>query len=108
MSANFLTTFDDTLPVLPGFSPAPSSTDNPALQLPGTPVSSSPSSISNSTPSSGTGNPVASGGSSGFTSFFGTRGIAIILGLIFIGGSILLFLGDDIAGAVKVAAKATA
>jgi len=107
MTSNFLTSFDDTLPTLPGFSPAPSGVNNPAIQLPGTPVSSSPSSTSNSTPSSSTGNAVASG-SSGFTSFFGPRGIAIILGLIFIGGSILLFLGDDIAGAVKIAAKAGA
>lgn len=91
VTTNFLSAFDDTLPVLPGFSPAPSTVNNPALQLPGT-------------PSSGSGNTIQSG-SSGFTSFFGTRGIAIILGLIFIGGSILLFLGDDIAGAVKVASR---
>jgi hypothetical protein len=97
-SPNFLTTFDDTLPVLPGFSPAPTS----VAPVQSTGSVSTPSSNSNSMPSSSTGN------SGGFTSFFGTRGIAIILGLIFIAGSILLFLGDDIAGAVKVASKVAA
>jgi hypothetical protein len=49
--------------------------------------------------------PVQQSSSSSGGSFFGTRGIAIVLGLLFIGGSILLFLGDDIAGAVKIASK---
>jgi hypothetical protein len=99
MTPNFLTSFDDTLPVLPSLG---RDAGNIVNQLPGTSGSSVPSSASKSTPSSSTGN------SSGFTSFFGPRGIAIILGLIFIAGSILLFLGDDIAGAFKIAAKATA
>ena len=104
ITPNFLTTFDETLPMTPGFSPAPSPT-GAATQLPGSiisPSTPSNSSVSKSIPSSG------SGSSGGFTSLFGPRGIAIILGLIFIAGSILLFLGDDIAGAVKIAAKATA
>lgn len=78
----------ETLPIL---NPSVPNTGNTLAPLAGVP--SAPSSGSSNTPSSG------------FTSFFGTRGIAIILGLIFIFGSILLFTGEDIGGAVaKVAA----
>jgi hypothetical protein len=49
--------------------------------------------------------PTSTAGTGSSGSIFGTRGIAIILGLLFIAGAFLLFLGDDIAGAVKIATK---
>jgi hypothetical protein len=64
--------------------------------LPNTGNTLAPSASSVSVPPSAT----AQGGA-----IFGTRGIAIILGLLFIAGAFLLFLGDDIAGAVRIAKK---
>lgn len=93
-----LSTSDDTLPLI---NPAVPNTGNTLAPS----AAQSTGSAGNLTGSAPAGTP--SGAVTG-GSFFGTRGIAIILGLIFIGGSILLFLGDDIAGAVKIASQATA
>lgn len=91
-----LSTSDDTLPLI-----------NPAVPNTGNTLAPSAASSSGSAANPAGSVPASSGTVTG-GSFFGTRGIAIILGLLFIGGSILLFLGDDIAGAVKIASQATA
>ncbi len=74
---------------------------NPPM-IGGSPASSAPPA---STP--GIGSTVAGYVGSAVTStLFSSRVIAIVLGLICITGSILLYLGDDIAGAIGVGGKA--
>ena len=97
-----LTSMDElplTLPSLPTTANtlAPSAATNSA-----NPLVSAISKVTGAIPPFPTSNPAGTGSSG---SIFGTRGIAIILGLLFIAGAFLLFLGDDIAGAVKIATK---
>ena len=95
-----LSTSDDTLPLI---NPAVPNTGN-TLAMSAAQSTGNAGNLAGSAPAlAGTPSGAVTGGS-----FFGTRGIAIILGLIFIGGSILLFLGDDIAGAVKIASQVSA
>jgi hypothetical protein len=81
-----LSTSDDTLPLISPGAPTTANTLAPSA------LNGSPSVA-----------PTTSGGS-----FFGTRGIAIVLGLIFIFGAILLFTGEDIGGALARIAPAVA
>jgi hypothetical protein len=86
---------EDDLPV---YNPLGATTANTLAPSAGIPGAAAPSSSA-----SGAAGSSAAGSSGG--SLFGTRGIAIVLGLISIFGAILLFLGDDISGAVRIASK---
>jgi hypothetical protein len=103
-SPSFITQFDDTLPTLPGFSPAPSSAGT--AQQPASAGTQATADVLTALT-----NPVAAVGSgamagaakvagSAVSLIFGTRGIAIILGLILISGSVILFFGDELSDAV--------
>lgn len=99
-----LTTLDDTLPALPVLSGAGTASAN--LAAVPTAITGSSSSVS-SLNAAATGNILSN--VSGFVSGFSAgRVVAIVLGIVFIGGAILLFLGDDIAGATKVASRVVA